>query len=341
MSEQVLGACSYGVAWRSRFRWVAIGFFLLTARALPAAEARRPVADLACEYAFEDFAQSATRAHMRNSLFTVDIEGGSRKLTCNNVLIWLNSPCLPDRGGWTLAKCDVSATLDPLLRPASATSGPIRIVVLDPGHGGEDSGAVGAGRVCEKKVTLDLASRVAAKLRDSGVVVRMTRTADVACALPDRTHSARRWGADLFVSIHLNSSRNRNASGVETYVLPAPGYPGTASTRADWRTCPGNSFDAQNSLLAFCLQKGLLSQTGFPDRGVKRARFEVLTQAPCPAALVECCFVSHGSEGGKMKDPDRRDAVADGIARGIFTYISRTEPPPPPLPEIEAPVAAR
>jgi N-acetylmuramoyl-L-alanine amidase len=217
----------------------------------------------------------------------------------------------------------------------------VRTVVLDPGHGGEDSGAVGAQRVCEKKVALDVAARVAARLRDSGVVVRMTRTQDQTLPLYQRPACARRWGADLFVSMHLNSSRNDDAAGLETYIVPAAGYPSTSSTRADSRSCDGNRFDAQNALLAYYLQRGVLSTARIPDRGIKRARFEVLTEAPCPAALVECGFVSNRSEARRLRDAEYREALADGISRGILTYISRSTPLPPLAPDITTPLASR
>ena len=306
-------------------------FLAALGTAAQAAELRRPVTDVVRDYGFHSVTESPNGARLQNSVLAIDIECGSRRMLCNGVLIWLNGPCLRNGKSWTFSDCDVSGIVDPLIRPAvTAAALPVRTVVLDPGHGGEDSGAVGAQRVCEKKVALDIAGRVAARLQDSGVVVRMTRSGDRALTLSERSRSARRWGADLFVSVHLNSSRNGDASGLETYIVPAAGYASTSSTRPEVRACDGNRFNAQNALLAYYLHRGLLSTAHVPDRGIKRARFEVLTEAPCPAALVECGFVSNRGEASRLRNAEYRSTLADGIARGILTYISRSEVLPPP-----------
>jgi N-acetylmuramoyl-L-alanine amidase len=344
MSDQDLAYSLSCFARRTLVRAVrraAVPLLLAAAGAAPAADIRRPVVDVVRDYGFHSLTESANSARLQNPVVALEIECGSRRMLCNGVLIWLNGPCLRSGRSWTFSDCDVNGIVEPLLRPAAtAGAATVRTVVIDPGHGGEDPGAIGAQRVCEKKVALDIAGRVAARLQDSGVVVRMTRSGDQAVPLSERPWCARRWGANLFVSIHLNSSRNGDASGLETYVVPAPGYASTCSTRPDVRACDGNRFDAQNALLAYYLHKGVLSTAHSPDRGIKRARFEVLTEAPCPAALVECGFVSNRGEAGRLRDADYRSALADGIARGILTYVSRSEGLPQPMNDV-MPVACK
>jgi len=130
------------------------------------------------------------------------------------------------------------------------------------------------------------------------------------------------------VSIHLNASRDHAISGIETYIVPAPGYPTTAEAEQhQWfsrtRSCPSNRFDGANSVLAQYLQKGVLAHTGALDRGIRRARFYVIRNSSCPASLVECGFLTNSREMAKLSDASYRDRIAEGIARGILTYLSR------------------
>jgi N-acetylmuramoyl-L-alanine amidase len=200
------------------------------------------------------------------------------------------------------------------------------VVVLDPGHGGRDTGAIGGGGLLEKTVALDLARRVERKLRGSGLKVRLTRKRDRTVDLRTRTTLAAKWGGGLFVSVHLNASVNRSAAGIETYALAVPGLPSTASDSGDPTPFPGHAHNGGNIFLAYCLHRALLSGTGAADRGIRRARFQVLREAPCPAALVECGFVSNRIEESRLATAVFRDEIAEAIARGIRAYVSRTAP---------------
>ena len=109
---------------------------------------------------------------------------------------------------------------------------------------------------------------------------------------------------------------------------PATGFPSTSQLEYRTRRPEGaraitNYFDVASTILAYYIQKGVLSTTKSTDRGVKRAHFVVLQYAPCPAVLVECGFLSNRSEGARLANDAYRDTVADGIARGILTYASR------------------
>jgi N-acetylmuramoyl-L-alanine amidase len=250
----------------------------------------------------------------------------SRKLLVRDMLFWLNAPLLAHNGAFSLADADAHGVIDPLCRPATTLQGrPIGLVVLDPGHGGQDSGALGL-RIHEKQVVLDLARRVRRKLQAGQIRARLTRSDDRFLTLQERVACAANWDASLFVSIHLNASSNPLARGVETFVLTAPGYPSTNGGNGSLQGYLGNRFDPVALLLSAYVHKGVLSQTGAEDRGIKRARFEVLRNAPCPAILVEAGFVSNSRDEALLLDPAYRDSVAEGIARGILTFVSTCGP---------------
>lgn len=248
----------------------------------------------------------------------------SRKIKFNNTLIWLNAPLALNSRDWSFSRYDSDYTLDPLLRASSVLKGAdITTIVLDPGHGGHDTGAIGYRRVYEKKAVFDIAKRVRKHLNDADFVVRMTRESDVFIPLQDRTRKAKRWGADLFVSIHLNSSPDTSASGIETFVCTGPGFASTSGGRPNKRHYPGNDYDKANMLLGYFVHRALLKQGGGNDRGVKRARFDVLRAAPCPAVLVECGFISNRSEATKILSSRRRETLARGIADGVLEYAKK------------------
>ncbi|MGQ9663046.1 MAG: N-acetylmuramoyl-L-alanine amidase family protein [Kiritimatiellia bacterium] len=198
----------------------------------------------------------------------------------------------------------------------------VTLVVLDPGHGGRDPGTVGPGYVPEKKIVLDIAKRTQRRLEGSGITVRLTRDHDTDLSLVQRSALARRWGADLFVSIHLNSARNQSASGIESYILPPAGSPSTSGNQYDSTKLLGHQFEAQSLVLAYWLQRSLVFSTGLPDRGVRRARFAVLTPLPCPGVLVECGFLSNPIDAQQISRRNYKDTVAEALARGILTFVS-------------------
>jgi N-acetylmuramoyl-L-alanine amidase len=194
--------------------------------------------------------------------------------------------------------------------------------VLDPGHGGEDTGARAPGGVLEKTLVQDIARRVAQVLRASGVRVKLTRERDQSMGLQERAHRARRWDADVFVSIHLNSAANPAASGVETYVLPVAGQASTAGDKRRAEAASGNGYDTRNMLLAYRVHRALCKASPGMDRGIRRGRFEVLRLAPCPAALVECGFLSNPADRDRVASPEGRASLAAALAKGIAQYLA-------------------
>jgi len=234
----------------------------------------------------------------------------------------------------------------PRSKPASKATtmpGKVRRIVVDAGHGGHDPGAVGRGGTQEKDVVLQLALKLARKLRDDlGLDVVLTRSTDVFLELQERTAIANKVGADLFVSVHVNAAPNKNANGIETYYLNLAKTEKVAQLAAMEN---GTSLEKVSMLqavlfdllanyklndsahLADEVQKGLYKRIAaryspVKNLGVKQGPFYVLVGASMPSILVEAAFLSNANEETRLNDPRYLDDTADGITDGIRSYIS-------------------
>jgi len=266
---------------------------------------------------------SADRIRIKLRQADLEFKPDSRELRISNTLVWLHEPMHRIGNSWTIREVDAKNTVDAIMRPGvHLKKAGHRLVVLDPGHGGEDTGAKGKRRVEEKRAALDICRRIKSQLMAAGIKVYMTRDSDRFIELEQRTALAKRWGADLFVSVHLNSAASTTAEGVETFVLSVQGHASTSGGSGADSAVTGNKFDIRNSALGFQLHRSLTKETGAVDRGLKRARFIVLRNASCPAALVECGFLSNAVEEGKFMREEYRDKAARGIAKGIIHYIT-------------------
>jgi N-acetylmuramoyl-L-alanine amidase len=310
------------LAWRGQTVAVLVVLGFLSAAAVAAPE-RESLARVAGRYGFGDVHVAGRVATLRSAYTTVEFTENSRRILFNDVQVWMNDGVTRRGRDWTLTRYDAANVLDPLLRPGAVLGRrSVRTIVLDPGHGGDDSGAVGHRSLYEKKAVLDIAKRARSKLAAKGLKVRLTRDRDYYVTLGGRASKAERWGADVFVSIHLNAAANRDVSGIETYVCTGPGFASTVSNRAEDRAYPGNVHDGANMLLGYHVHRALLGGTRAVDRGVRRARFDVLANAPCPAVLVECGFVSNPAEANKIIEADYRERLATAIAEGILQFAA-------------------
>ncbi|MDD2597925.1 MAG: N-acetylmuramoyl-L-alanine amidase [Kiritimatiellae bacterium] len=282
------------------------------------------------EQAQEQFAASnavvtAETCIFSNQTSTLIFHNNSRRVLINGVTVWLNvAPELCASGaGWKISAIDMDLIALMLQAKPADKPQPLKIV-LDPGHGGDDSGAITPGRdLYEKKITLELARRVGKILRSHGLKVRATRDSDKTLSLNERAAIARKEKADLFVSIHANHAANINACGVETFILTPSGYPGTAegSPPRGWQI--GNKNDYNNNLLGYAIHKQLTGLESSFDRGLKRQSFFVLRETHCPAALIECGFLSNRDEARRMKEHAWQSACAEKIAAGIIDYCHK------------------
>lgn len=214
-----------------------------------------------------------------------------------------------------------AACLLSLSQPAAAAGGISgKTIVVDPGHGGKDPGAIANG-IQEKTVTLPIAQQLASILQAQGVRVVMTRSSDVNPApngsvdddLQARVSIAQQAHADAFVSIHANQSGDPNVSGATTYYGPVCGYYSGATMSP---TDVGRSYS-----LARKVQASLVARTQERDNGAKNTAFWVLGNPGIPAILVETAFLSNPGEAAKLKDPGYQHLIADAIGDGLNGYF--------------------
>ncbi len=233
-----------------------------------------------------------------------------------------------------VSRIDAEKLFAPLLNPDGAYSPPVpvvRVIAIDPGHGGIDTGTQNkALKLNEKTFTLDVSLRLRALLQKEGYKVVMTRTDDRFIPLPDRAEIANKAGADLFISIHFNSVENAPAVlGTETFAM-TPQYQRSTGTSPSEKdpgarvAYPGNRNDPWNAVLGYCIQNQLLGKLGTEDRGFKRARFAVLRLVNAPAVLVESGYLSNTAEARKICTAAYRDDIAESIAAGIKAYAAAT-----------------
>jgi N-acetylmuramoyl-L-alanine amidase len=216
-------------------------------------------------------------------------------------------------------------------------------IVLDPGHGGKDPGAIGHTKgVYEKDINLQIAQKLAEKLRkELKCEVLLTRTGDTYLALEERTQFANQHKADLFISIHTNAAMNRNAHGIETYFLNlATDEESIAVAARENATSTKNISDLQtilndlmqnakineSSRLASYVQRGMVTSvrphySDISDKGVKQAPFYVLLGAQMPSILIETGFITNPRECQRLTTPQYQNRLADGILDGIRRYI--------------------
>nr|WP_228035829.1 N-acetylmuramoyl-L-alanine amidase [Oculatella sp. LEGE 06141] len=176
------------------------------------------------------------------------------------------------------------------------------VVVIDPGHGGPDPGAVGINGLRETEIVLPIGIQVASLLQQQGIQAILTRQDERDLDLAPRVQIAERSNADLFVSIHANaiSLSRPDVNGIETYYYSSGGLP-----------------------LAQTIHRSILQGTGMTDRGVRQARFYVIRNTSMPAVLLEVGFVTGRDDAARLSDPAFRNQMAAAIARGILQYVQQ------------------
>jgi N-acetylmuramoyl-L-alanine amidase len=272
----------------------------------------------------KDFTVSGSAATLQ---FTVD----SARVVFNGTLVYLAYPIAVSGGRPHVSSVDARKTLAPLLRPRRLATGQrVRTICIDAGHGGKEPGNL-EGRHAEKTYTLLLAQELRRQLLAAGFNVVMTRTGDSYPELSVRPLLANQRGADVFLSLHFNSSGNAAAVGPEVFYTAPAGTPSTHANREFGPTSASNNNveDDRNILLAYHLQRALVRGTGAPDRGVKRARFVVTRLADMPAALVEGGFMTNPADAGRIYSATGRQRMATAIVEGLRAYRKAVERPAP------------
>lgn len=260
----------------------------------------------------------------------IALEVDSRESVFNGRRVFLGEPVRGRQGQRYISRIDAERLLTPLLVPGKGEKSVprLRIIALDPGHGGRDAGkSNGPLQLQEKTLALDTARRLERLLEAQGYRVVMTRRGDKYVELAERAEIARRAGADLFISLHYNSveSSASRVTGVEVFTMtPQFQYSTSDTAREDVALArvagPGNAYDHWNVVVGHYLHRGLVRDLGVPDRGFKRARYAVLRLAGCPAVLVEAGYLSHDAEARRISSPAYRQKIATSIADGVRSY---------------------
>ena len=245
-------------------------------------------------------------------------------------------------------------------RPAERPG--IHTIVIDPGHGGKDVGALGPAGTMEKDATLALCRKLAASLgAKTGARVVLTRDDDSVVSLDQRTAIANQYKADLFLSVHMNAAVVKGARGSETYFLSADASDELARKAAETENASAaaaptaasssdlklilwdlaqQAYLQESSRFATDVQEEMNAIAGIQNRGVKQAPFKVLVGATMPAALVEVAFISNPDEEAKLKDDAFVTTVVEALSRAVVRYktdyetrIGVIQPPAPAAPK--------
>ncbi len=280
-------------------------------------------ANVAQFYHFPRFSEVSRTVSLGAEHRALRAQAGTSEFYINGVRFFSNFPLVVHGEENLISAIDVSKIIEPVLRPNKIKGvTAIDTVVLDPGHGGEDSGTAGPfGN--EKTYALDVALRAREALSRAGFKVEMTRSTDRAVSLEERVAFANQFPTAVFISIHFNSAPS--GSGVESYALAPAGVPSNASTEehvvaVDSRSYPGNDQDPANLALAAAVHGTILSKVSVFDRGVRHARFEVLREVKIPAVLVEAGFLNDRVEGAHIATPQYRQGLGQAIAEAVTTF---------------------
>jgi N-acetylmuramoyl-L-alanine amidase len=263
---------------------------------------------------------------LRGTNGVLEISAGSRRALWNGLNLELGFAPQLTNGQPYLHALDLAKTFEPLTLDPTVLRRPGRVIVIDPGHGGDNYGAksVLSGKF-EKEYVLDWAFRLERLLTAQGWTVHLTRTNDTDVSLADRVAFADRVHADLFLSLHFNSSdqphARSNQGGVETYCLTPAGMPSTLTRQFSDeinQAYPNNHFDLENYHFATRLHRALVQATGRKDRGVRRARFMgVLRGQERPAVLLEGGYLTDPEEARLIATEDFRQKLAEAVAKAL------------------------
>ncbi|MBA2436170.1 MAG: N-acetylmuramoyl-L-alanine amidase [Chthoniobacterales bacterium] len=236
------------------------------------------------------------------------------------VLAWLGLVCLTISFVWFVS---LPVPMNPATapRPPLGRGQSLPVVVLDAGHGGQDSGAM-CGAVLEKDLTLDVAQRAELLLRAAGYSTVLTRDSDRYLSLAERAAVGNQQDDSLFISIHFNDGERAAASGVETYYALHKSSGG--SRFFSWlpflQHADNGVLASKSESLASCIQAELVGRTRAVDRGTKSEQFYVIANVRHPAALVEGGFINNKTDVMKLATTEYRQQIALAINDGVRRY---------------------
>lgn len=305
-----------------------------------------PVSPLLRAYGLKFTGKTGETFVFESDLIRLELTPGDPSIRLNGETVTMSAPA-----DWAEGKFVVPIYLAiQILRNRLPETVPVAIppggrikIVLDPGHGGRDPGAVGPGGLKEKDVVLRISGKVKDLLEMRGYSVYLTREGDSFVSLKERARMADLYRADLFVSIHANAAYNLQAQGTETFYYSESSGPwarkiarlenAVLRLEMDMKNGedkPENKAGArikflgqvdESRKLALMVQKEMGDLGGTPDRGIKPAEFYVLKYTSMPAVLVETGFLSNHRESRQLADDRYLSSIAEAIARGIGSYL--------------------
>src|SRR5213080_1051157 len=282
-----------------------------------------------------EVAPSGAKIRLETVMNPLEFVRGSREVMINGARCWLCFPLIEQNGKFLVSRTDVAKTIEPQLRPHRIpNAGKVETVVLDPGHGGHDRGAV-CRYGYEKDFALDVARKLRPLLQAKGLRVIMTREGDYFVPLEVRAQIANAARNSIFVSIHFNATdRDPNATGFEIFSFTPRGAPSTSENSvapSSLSMQAGTEVDAQSVALSACIYHSMIGHIPEFDRGIKRARFAVLRLTKVPAVLVEGGFLTERGECRLIAQQDWRAKLAQAIGVGIENYQALGVKKQPPM----------
>ena len=273
-------------------------------------------------YGFQSMRVSGKFLELENKVVKIQFTLGGQEVFMNKVKFVFSFKVIPHKGRYLVSRVDLAKLVEPVLRPSYIrNSAPFDTVIVDPGHGGNDPGAVNSQGL-EKDYNLAVARIVKERLEARRFKVVMTRNSDRALSLTERVELANRYQNAIFISIHFNSGGRRRAQGIETFTLSPAGvaHYGRGVRKDDFELLKGNSQDSANIALATAVHSTCLLKTRRPDRGIRRARFSVLTGVRPPAILLEGGFMDNPYEAKLIADLTYQRTLATAITEAIWKY---------------------
>ncbi len=311
----------------------------------PAGKEPASLKDICAKYNVQwvpDSVSQVVTLHYRERTAKILIDSNTVVIDDRNVS--LSEPVRMRYGVLTVPADFKGKIIDELTKKIDHTIRKFREIVIDAGHGGKDPGAIGRRGVKEKEVVIDIAKKLRELLEAAGIKVTMTRTADEFISLEERTRVASRSSADLFISIHANSSRSRGARGFEVYYLRDTDYlkkrddvlEKNFQAKEEHLSMKKSDQNLEAILMDMMLQHKKVesqhladhvcelapSRISVKNRGFKSAGFFVLRNTLIPAILVEVGFLTNSHEEFLLKNSAYRQKVAEGLAHSLLDYAN-------------------
>ncbi len=288
------------------------------------------IAEVAALHGLElSWPEPQRRMELTNAEHRIEIEVGSRNMRVDGLRVFLGDPARLSEGKAQVSQVDAERLFTGLLAPVAAGNGrELKVVAIDPGHGGPDTGTENKALSLREKVfALDVSLRLKRVLESKGYRVVMTRETDIDVGKGARAIIANQAGADVFVSVHFNSVLNDTKTrGAEVFTF-APQFQRSTNAWGPGQVddtealpAPVNRFDALSVACAHAIHGALLKSLKAEDRGQKVGHWAVLRALNCPGVLVEAGFLSNEAEGKLIATPEYRQQIAEAIAEGLMAY---------------------